>query len=285
MKYRYSVTDNQSDLIIGYCNKIDGLTGKIVERDSEFYHKIVLYDFIFSDEYKWYLKKNKQKFAGLIHINMYDDNMKVICYFSFSNDTNIRHSEFYEFKAHINLELVGCLNEIPSKNELKLWEKWIYNFPKQKNQWIDLDINGRRDWLRMIRICHCCGYKEVNENTNRVFHLDGSNITTYDSFFIAFAEALNGPGTYFGSSLDGLNDCLCGGFGVAPPFKVIWENSSVAVKHLNELEWKRHRLYLKKYFKKNLDSDAGVDITLNLNIFHSIIDILLSRGVEVVLIP
>jgi hypothetical protein len=174
--------------------------------------------------------------------------------------------------------------KLQQKNELKLWNQWILNLPTEKNEWITLDYGGRQDWLRMLRIMHCCRYKEVAQNTNKTFYLDGKNITSYESFFIAFAEALNGPGTYFGSCLDGLDDCLCGGFGITPPFKVIWKDSSVAVKHLDEMEWKKHRSYIKKYNKKIFYNDDN-DIVLNLNIFHSIIDILLSHGVEVILLP
>jgi hypothetical protein len=284
MKYRYSLVDDESDLVIGYCNKMDGLTGKSVERDNGLFHNIVLFDFVFCDDFKMYLKKRKERFSRLIYINILDDNMNIIAQFSFASHTDIRHTEFYTLNSHINFEIIGYLNEVATKNELKLWHQWILNFPIEKNKWIDLDYGGKRDWLRMLRIMSCCRYNEVVENKNKIFYLDGRNITTYDSFFIAFAEALNGPGTYFGDCLGGLDDCLCGGFGITPPFKVIWENSSVAVKHLDEAEWRRHRLYLKKYNKKIFYNDDN-GIVLNLNIFQSIINTLLSRGVEVVLIP
>lgn len=41
-------------------------------------------------------------------------------------------------------------------------------------------------------------------------------------------EAINGAGVYFGADLDGLNDCLRGGFGVVPPFTLRWLNPEVA---------------------------------------------------------
>lgn len=99
---------------------------------------------------------------------------------------------------------------------------------------------------------------------------------------------MNGPGTYFGSCLGGLDDCLCGGFGITTPFKVIWNNSSVAVKHLNENEWKRRKLYLIERYKRERDYVALEDMEENdsdFNVFYAIIDTLLSHGVEVILRP
>ncbi|MCT4543843.1 MAG: barstar family protein [Vallitalea sp.] len=288
MKYRYSLIDSDNELVIAYCNKIDGLDGKVVEIDEEQYHKIVFFDIDFCDEYKAYLQKNKMKFASIIEINIYDNNMKIIARFTFCNDIKIRHTEVDKLKSHTDFKLIGNLGGMASENELCLWEKWISSYPKEKNEWVTLDANGRSDWLRMLRIAYCCGYNKVEENTKKVFYLDGINITTYESFFIAFAEALNGPGTYFGSCLGGLDDCLCGGFGITTPFKVIWNNSSVAVKHLNENEWKRRKLYLIERYKRELDYVAVEDMEGNdsdFNVFYGIIDTLLTNGVEVVLIP
>ncbi|WP_241825465.1 barstar family protein [Micromonospora sp. CB01531] len=36
------------------------------------------------------------------------------------------------------------------------------------------------------------------------------------------------PGGYFGWNLDALVDCLCGGWGAAPPFRLVWHDSAVA---------------------------------------------------------
>lgn len=285
MKYKFSIVDTESDLLIGYCSKIDGLIGKIVEESGYFYHKIILFDFIFCDEYKEYLKEKKERFSGGT-INILDNYMKTMAHFGFGTSRYIKHTQFYELKSHINFELIGKLYDIATENELKLWDKWKENFPKEKNEWVSLDHSGRRDWLKMLRITMCCGYKKVIENHNTIFYLDGKNITTYDSFFIAFAEAMNGPGTYFGGCLGGFDDCLCGGFGVKPGFKLIWENSSVAAEHLNEDEWKKESLYRKERDKKLLEYDEEeYDYNSNLNIFHAIIQTLLDRGVEVVLKP
>ncbi|MFK0261884.1 barstar family protein [Streptomyces angustmyceticus] len=44
--------------------------------------------------------------------------------------------------------------------------------------------------------------------------------------------ALVGPGGYFGREWNAFKDCLGGGFGVAPPFPVIWHDAEVARRAL-----------------------------------------------------
>lgn len=46
-----------------------------------------------------------------------------------------------------------------------------------------------------------------------VYVIDGRNIRSINEFCVAAGEAVGGPGHYFGGNLDGLNDCLSGGFG------------------------------------------------------------------------
>lgn len=43
-------------------------------------------------------------------------------------------------------------------------------------------------------------------------------------FLIAIGEAINGPFGYYGAGLDDFDDCLCGGFGLIPPFILEWRN-------------------------------------------------------------
>lgn len=43
--------------------------------------------------------------------------------------------------------------------------------------------------------------------------IDGAAVTSLQDLYRAFGEAVNGPGGYFGGTLDGLFDCLLGGFG------------------------------------------------------------------------
>ncbi|MGW7435300.1 barstar family protein [Streptomyces sp. NPDC054849] len=45
----------------------------------------------------------------------------------------------------------------------------------------------------------------------------------------AIAEALLGPGRYFGvEEWNAFKDCLCGGFAVAPSFTLTWHDGEIA---------------------------------------------------------
>ncbi|GAB2602654.1 hypothetical protein GCM10027168_39660 [Streptomyces capparidis] len=51
----------------------------------------------------------------------------------------------------------------------------------------------------------------------------------------ALAEALLGPGRYFGREWHAFKDCLAGGFGVAPPFTLVWHDSQIARRALADV--------------------------------------------------
>ena len=62
--------------------------------------------------------------------------------------------------------------------------------------------------------------REIEDIANRTIFLDGRWINDVASFFLSIGEAVNGPNGYFGGCLDGLDDCLNGGFGVRTPLTV-----------------------------------------------------------------
>jgi RNAse (barnase) inhibitor barstar len=64
------------------------------------------------------------------------------------------------------------------------------------------------------------------------YDLDGRFVTNIEGFYCAIGEAINGPGGYFGSNLDALDDCLCGNFGARTPFRLRWHHSAVTREHL-----------------------------------------------------
>ena len=63
----------------------------------------------------------------------------------------------------------------------------------------------------------------------RRYVLEDSSVVDLSSFFCALGEAINGPDGYFGLSIQGLDDCLYGGFGAKAPFELV-------VNDLSQLE-------------------------------------------------
>lgn len=115
-----------------------------------------------------------------------------------------------------------------------VWELWRTGQPRTKNEWAKPGENSQA-WLHVLRVhSQWSGRRSVDATAGQTFELDGMHITDEASFFCAIGEAVNGPGGYFGAGLDGLSDCLCGGFGAKVPFTLIWKNSSVARAHLGK---------------------------------------------------
>ncbi|MFB6367251.1 barstar family protein [Paenibacillus elgii] len=90
----------------------------------------------------------------------------------------------------------------------------------------DLETNNKKcmvkpitetkiSWLEVVRSHHVTYY---NISTNNNYFLDITHVKDSVSFYCALGEAMNGPGGYYGSCLDSLYDCICGGFGATPPF-------------------------------------------------------------------
>jgi RNAse (barnase) inhibitor barstar len=71
--------------------------------------------------------------------------------------------------------------------------------------------------------------------------IDGSGISGLDGFWDAVGEAVNGPGGYFGRSLDAFADCLGGGFGTPAggSFVIEWHDHTHSARALGHEETAR----------------------------------------------
>ncbi|MEW2091975.1 barstar family protein [Streptomyces sp. NPDC006682] len=71
--------------------------------------------------------------------------------------------------------------------------------------------------------------------------IEGSGVTGLDSFWDVMGEAVNGPGGYFGRSLDAFADCLGGGFGTPEDgaFVIEWRDHARSARALGHEETAR----------------------------------------------
>ncbi|MEU4351800.1 barstar family protein [Streptomyces sp. NPDC023838] len=74
-------------------------------------------------------------------------------------------------------------------------------------------------------------------------------------------EALLGPGRYFGREWNAFKDCLGGGFGVVPPFTLVWHDSEVSRRAPAEVDDPEGRL---SYFEEivQLLERCGVTVVI-----------------------
>lgn len=100
--------------------------------------------------------------------------------------------------------------------------------PRSLNEWCSLSELHRRVWLTSARDrCFDPGSDFVpTAVSGREIILAGGLVDSLLGFYCAVGEAVNGPGGYFGRSLQSFDDCLFGGFGLEFPYTIVWRDSA-----------------------------------------------------------
>ncbi|WP_405662623.1 barstar family protein [Streptomyces sp. RK9] len=159
----------------------------------------------------------------------------------------------------LDIELTDGGDDRPPRSARPIWETWYEGAPATRNQWAPLDAEGRSAWLDLT----ATGMSgQGPDRRGGVHHLDGRHATDVPGLHCALAEALAGPGGYYGREWNAFKDCLHGGFGVAAPFTLTWYDADVARHALADDIW---------------DTEQG------LTYFEEIVRLLESHGVTVVL--
>lgn len=286
MEYKFSFTCDYE--LVGYFMDIVGLNADVsVMYDKEEFHNIQLINFEICDDYLKYLKDSKSNFGGSCVIHVLDNEGISIGEYSVYMKKYMKYSDLKEIKKHDTLTLICSLSFTAVGNEIRLWDKWRYSKPNKKSEWVTLSDEDRIAWLNIVMKYHSSYkrsfYTPYENISGGTYYLDGINITTYESFFCALGEAMNGPGGYYGFDELNLIDCLTGGFRACCPFKLIWKNSTVALKNLTKEEWEN---YIKRKEEQYLDVvEDESDWKPNHSFFYEIIEILIEHGVTVELEP
>lgn len=219
----YSILDDESNLIVGTCEEIVGLTGECkVTLENELFHKIILKNFKITQTIKDHCKETKS-YVSNIYLRIMDITGNPIGSYYFSLETPLYfHKHDYVDKLN-NLELIGLLGPEASKEALEIWEDWRQSLPTAINLWSGFSVEKRKGWLEVVRKHFKITSKDEKHGT---YFLDATYVTDSTSFFCAIGEAINGPGGYFGFDFMTLRDCLCGGFGAVPPFTIFVRNTN-----------------------------------------------------------
>ncbi|MFF2573541.1 barstar family protein [Streptomyces sp. NPDC058084] len=134
----------------------------------------------------------------------------------------------------VDITLTDGGHDRPSPAVRPIWAEWYHGPPAEPNLWAPYDSQGRAAWLdlttRAWRVPAPWPDRSGGEH-----HLDGRFVTDVAGLHCAIAEALLGPGRYFGREWNAFKDCLGGGFGVAPPFTLTWHDSEIARRALADV--------------------------------------------------
>ncbi|MGH4029181.1 barstar family protein [Actinomycetota bacterium Odt1-20B] len=131
----------------------------------------------------------------------------------------------------LDITLADGVEDPPSPSVRPVWDAWYEGAPSEPNLWAPYDAEGRRAWTRLAY--HHTATPDVDE-VGGTYHLDGRFVTDVEGLHCALAEALRGPGAYYGSDWQSFTDCLAGGFGVAPPFTLHWHDAKAARESMGD---------------------------------------------------
>ncbi|WP_242902367.1 barstar family protein [Actinomadura terrae] len=135
--------------------------------------------------------------------------------------------------ALVDITLANGGDDRPLPAIRPVWDQWYQGPPTEPNLWAPYDAAGRLEWIGLTTRAFRLPAPKPDRSGGR-HHLDGRFVTDIPGLHCAVAEALLGPGHYFGREWNAFKDCLGGGFGVAPPFTLIWHDSEVARRALAE---------------------------------------------------
>ncbi|WP_235332262.1 barstar family protein [Paenibacillus terrae] len=181
------------------------------------------------------MKTTKQSIYNL-NISILNDDEKVIgSYFYHLSKSYVIHKFSYN-KGVFNLELTGTIENKPTPVELRLWEFLKGTHPVESHIWRGFSKQEQASWLTVIRLYSAPHLSSKRDERGEIYTIEGEYISDFTTFFIALGEAINGPGGYYGFSLDSISDCLCGGFGALGPFTIHWKNAHYFLERFEE-EW------------------------------------------------
>jgi hypothetical protein len=139
-----------------------------------------------------------------------------------------------------------------------VWKSWRAGRPATAGSWSGYDREQRQEWAGAALAHH-----QRKPDASAEVHLDGRHVTDEEGFYCAIGEAVNGPGGYFGWNLGALHDCLQGGWGATPGFRLVWHDSDVAAAALTpgyDRRWWAPALTMDQIV--GLLTAAGVDVDL-----------------------
>ncbi|MET9259503.1 barstar family protein [Amycolatopsis sp. NPDC004079] len=114
-----------------------------------------------------------------------------------------------------------------------IWRRWSSGGPLMKGEWVGYPIESHASWLHVVQNSWFeTGHAAKRYGVGEICVIDGSQIVGEGSFYCALGEAVNGPGGYFGSTLDGLADCLASSRNASASFKLVWEHFSGAQERM-----------------------------------------------------
>jgi len=115
----------------------------------------------------------------------------------------------------------------------EIWRRWASRIPLVEGEWTGYPVESHGSWLHVVQNSWFqTGHAAKRYGVGETCVIDGRQIFGESSFYCALGESVNGPGGYFGSTLDGLADCLISSRKDSVPFGLVWEYFSEAQERM-----------------------------------------------------
>ncbi|BFT74363.1 hypothetical protein [Paenibacillus sp. P36] len=214
---KYLLVEDENNLIIGECNDIIGfLDGR--KKIACYIYEITFVGLQFRETYIQHCLTTKSRMGGM-HIHILSQGKEPIGEYFFVPEKPYRfNKEDAANRERINLTIFGGFATTPSIEASEIWNKWVTSKPLTSNNWVALTQKQRKGWMEVVRLHSLFNQNRFRSVEENHFYLDMTNVVDPLSFYCAFGEAMNGPGGYYGFTLDSLEDCFYGGFGATSPF-------------------------------------------------------------------
>ncbi|NEE39711.1 barnase inhibitor, partial [Streptomyces sp. SID7982] len=105
-----------------------------------------------------------------------------------------------------------------------------------KGGWLERPVETHDSWLHVVQNSWFeAGRAAKRYGVDEVCVIDGRQILNESSFYCALGESINGVGGYFGSTLDGLADCLASSQISSYPLALVWKHFPYSQKGMGVL--------------------------------------------------
>ncbi|MFC0623017.1 barstar family protein [Kribbella deserti] len=133
--------------------------------------------------------------------------------------------------AQISASFGGYAFPYPAAGEI--WRRWASGIPVQRAEWAALPAGAHGSWLHVAATAWFeTGRKAMRYGADEVGVINSSHLRNESSFYCELGEAINGPGGYFGATLDGLVDCLISSQRPGAPIRLVWQDFITAQERL-----------------------------------------------------
>ncbi|HEY6795881.1 MAG TPA: barstar family protein [Kineosporiaceae bacterium] len=116
-----------------------------------------------------------------------------------------------------------------------IWRRWASGAPIKAGEWMDYPAYLHETWLHVVQnVWFEKGRTATRYASEYAIAIDGDLMPDVAAFYCAIGEAVNGPGGYYGATLDGLAECLSSTRSNGVDFRLIWSHGDASRRMLGE---------------------------------------------------